>query len=157
MKRKPSIIPLRISVRKTLTDFAENTTIHGIGYIFNALIPLIERCLWAVVFGFFAILAIYWSADIAVQWQADPVLTSVKSTGTIFSFSVFHLCSTRNMSLFRLSFANSNFCYKSIFLSLSIKDCQYTRLNTQHLQFAAKVRLKMFWTMRSTSNLRNLS
>ena len=95
MKRKPSNIPLKISVRKTLTDFAENTTIHGIGYIFNALIPLIERCLWAVVFGFFAILAIYWSADIAVQWQADPVLTSVKSTGTMFSFSViFCLSST---------------------------------------------------------------
>ena len=46
-------------------------------------------------FGFFAILAIYWSADIAVQWQADPVLTSVKSTGTMFSFSViFCLSST---------------------------------------------------------------
>ena len=85
MKRKSSKTPLRISIRKTLTDFAENTTIHGIGYIFNALIPFIERCLWAVVFGFFAILAIYWSADIAVQWQADPVLTSVKSTGTDFS------------------------------------------------------------------------
>ena len=125
MKRKPNNIPLKISVRKTLTDFAENTTIHGIGYIFNALIPFIERCLWAVVFGFFAILAIYWSADIAVQWQADPVLTSVKSTGTYYVIffchllSVFHVCSTRNMSLFRLSFANilpvfSNFCYKSM-------------------------------------------
>ena len=42
-------------------------------------------------------------------------------------------------------------------LPLSIQDCQYTRLNPRHLQFAAKVRLKMFWTMRSTSNLRNLS
>ena len=95
MKRKSSNIPLRISIQKTLTDFAENTTIHGIGYIFNDLIPFIERCLWAVVFGFFAILAIYWSADIAVQWQADPVLTSVKSTGTMFSFSViFCLSST---------------------------------------------------------------
>ena len=86
MKRKSSKIPLRISIQKTLTDFAENTTIHGIVYIFNALIPFIERCLWAIVFGFFAILAIYWSADIAVQWQADPVLTSVKSTGRDFSF-----------------------------------------------------------------------
>ena len=105
MKRKPSNIPLKISVRKTLTDFAENTTIHGIGYIFNALIPLIERCLWAVVFGFFAILAIYWSADIAVQWQADPVLTSVKSTGTMFSFSViFCLSSTYVLPEICLSF-----------------------------------------------------
>ena len=86
MKRKSSKIPLHISIRKTLTDFAENTTIHGIGYIFNALLPFIERCFWAVVFGFFATLAIYWSYDIAIQWQADPVLTSVKSTGRDFSF-----------------------------------------------------------------------
>ena len=154
MKRKPSIIPLRISVRKTLTDFAENTTIHGIGYIFNALIPFIERCLWAVVFGFFAILAIYWSADIAVQWQADPVLTSVKSTGTDFSFlskkSKFFKVPKSPLS--SLTVGSNPF----VFIFIFIQDCQYTRLNTQHLRFAAKVRLKMFWTMQSTNNLRNL-
>ena len=85
MRKPPSSsnykIPLQVSIRKTLTDFAENTTIHGIGYVFNAMLPFIERCLWAVVFGFFAFLAIYWSAEMAVEWQDDPVVTTVKSTG----------------------------------------------------------------------------
>ena len=81
MRKKSDKIPLRVSIRKTLTDFAENTTIHGIGYIFNTLLPFIERCLWTVAFGFFACLAIYWSAEMAVEWQDDPVITTVKSTG----------------------------------------------------------------------------
>ena len=81
MRKKSDKIPLRVSIRKTLTDFAENTTIHGIGYIFNTLLPFIERCLWTVAFGFFACLAIYLSAKAAVEWQSDPVITTVKSTG----------------------------------------------------------------------------
>ena len=81
MKKKSDKIPLRVSIRKTLTDFAENTTIHGIGYIFNTFLPFIERCLWTVAFGFFACLAIYWSAQMAVEWHDDPVITTVKSTG----------------------------------------------------------------------------
>ena len=81
MKKKSDKIPLRVSIRKTLTDFAENTTIHGIGYIFNTFLPFIERCLWTVAFGFFACLAIYLSAKAAVEWQSDPVITTVKSTG----------------------------------------------------------------------------
>ena len=42
----------RVSIKKTLNEFAEHTTIHGIGYIFNAMIPFFERCIWAVFFGY---------------------------------------------------------------------------------------------------------
>ena len=75
--------PLRVAIKKTLTDFAEHTTIHGIGYIFDGLIPRFERFIWFLIFGFFGTLAMYWTGADYQLWQGNPVLTSIKSTGKI--------------------------------------------------------------------------
>ena len=81
----------RVSIKKTLNEFAEHTTIHGIGYIFNAMIPFFERCIWAVFFGSFAFLAMFWSVYYLNQWQKNPVLTSIKSTGTTYLVEINYL------------------------------------------------------------------
>lgn len=73
--------PLRVAIKKTLTDFAEHTTIHGISYIFDGVIPRFERFIWFLIFGFFGTLAMYWTGTDYYLWQGNPVLTSIKSTG----------------------------------------------------------------------------
>ena len=73
-----------MAIKKTLTDFAEHTTIHGIGYIFDGLIPRFERFIWFLIFGFFGTLAMYWTGTDYQLWQGNPVLTSIKSTGTMY-------------------------------------------------------------------------
>ena len=73
--------PLRVAIKKTLSDFAEHTTIHGIGYIFDGVIPRFERFIWFLIFGFFGTLAMYWTGTDYYLWQGNPVLTSIKSTG----------------------------------------------------------------------------
>ena len=77
--------------KKTILDFASNTTIHGISYIFNTTLLILERLLWLVVFGTFAFLAMYWSTEAYNQWNESPVLTSVKTTGRIHLILYFYL------------------------------------------------------------------
>ena len=67
--------------KKTIVDFANTTSIHGIAYIFNTTLLILERLIWLLVFGTFAFLAIFWSVEVYFQWQDFPVLTSVKTTG----------------------------------------------------------------------------
>ena len=43
----------------------------------------LERVIWLLILAIFTSLALYWSYDVFDQWQAYPVLTSVKTTGTI--------------------------------------------------------------------------
>ena len=73
--------------KKTIVDFANTTSIHGIAYIFNTTLLILERLIWLIVFGIFAVLAIFWSVEAYFQWQDFPVLTSVKTTGAIDSIS----------------------------------------------------------------------
>ena len=62
-------------------EYAANTTIGGISYIFDGALLILERLLWLVVFVVLVILAVYWSLEAYQQWKESPVLTSVKTTG----------------------------------------------------------------------------
>ena len=79
-KKKGDLQPI-IAFKNTTYEFAGSTTIHGIAYIFDKAILVLERLLWFMVVGAFAGLAIYWSYDAWRTWKESPVLTSVKSTG----------------------------------------------------------------------------
>ena len=79
-KKKGDLKPIN-AFKNTVLEFAGSTTIHGIGYIFDTAIFIIERLLWFAVVCAFTALAIYWSYDAWKTWQDSPVLTSVKSTG----------------------------------------------------------------------------
>jgi hypothetical protein len=70
------------AVAKTTFEFAGNTTVHGITYIFDKTIFFIERILWLCVVVSCASLAVYWSIGMYHSWKESPVLTSVKTTGT---------------------------------------------------------------------------
>ena len=68
--------------KQTVLEYAANSTIAGISYIFDGTLLILERLLWLLAFGVLVILSVKWSLDAYNQWQESPVLTSVKTTGT---------------------------------------------------------------------------
>ena len=74
---------LKKACNKTISDFAANTTIHGIQYIFNGAVLFIEKIAWLMIFIGFAYLAIYWSVGSFNYWKRHPVLTTIKTTGNL--------------------------------------------------------------------------
>ena len=68
-------------ILKTVHDYAESTTIHGISYIFDVSRRAFDRSLWLIAVGVFLGLAITWSVTTYNQWQDNPVITSLKTTG----------------------------------------------------------------------------
>ena len=69
------------AVSKTSQEFASNTTIHGITYIFDNALLYVERILWIFIVIGSASLGIYMSYDAYKTWQEDPMITTVNSTG----------------------------------------------------------------------------
>ena len=65
----------------TVTDFANATSIHGISYIFDNTLLVLERILWFLFVAFFTGLCTYWIVAAYMDWQRNPMLTSVSSTG----------------------------------------------------------------------------
>ena len=80
--KNPSNTPINV-IFKTIVDYANHTTIHGVAYIFDKSSLILENILWLLVFGTFASLAISFSMEAYNQWQDNPVLTSVKTTGKL--------------------------------------------------------------------------
>ena len=72
---------LKKASSKTISDFASNTNIHGIQYIFDGAVLFIEKIAWLVICTGSVFLAIYWSLESFNDWKQNPVLTSVKTTG----------------------------------------------------------------------------
>ena len=66
---------------RIIREYAENTTIHGINYIFESGIPIIERLLWIVAMIIMLIFASFLSISAYMEWEDHPVVTTVMSTG----------------------------------------------------------------------------
>ena len=67
--------------KNTITQYAKSTTIHGIAYIFDESATLIEQFLWLIIFSLATFFAISFSFEAYQQWQDDPVITTLKTTG----------------------------------------------------------------------------
>ena len=68
------------SIAKTAKEFAERTSVHGVGYVADKNVPLFSNLLWAFVCILSMSLAIYLSVESYNQWQERPVITTLKST-----------------------------------------------------------------------------
>ena len=66
---------------RIIREYTENTTIHGINYIFESGIPIIERLLWIVAMIIMLIFASFLSLSAYKEWEDHPVVTTVMSTG----------------------------------------------------------------------------
>ena len=79
-KKRDGMKPFK-AIDSTVHEFASSTTIHGIAYIFDRALKVLDNILWFLVVCFGAGVAIYMSLDAWNTWKDAPVLTSVSSTG----------------------------------------------------------------------------
>lgn len=63
---------------KTLHDYSEAATVHGVSYVFSRSLPTADRILWALITIACLSLAIYWSVAAFGNWQDNLVETSLK-------------------------------------------------------------------------------
>ena len=66
---------------KTLREYSETSTIHGIGYIFQPGISVVERIVWILVVLLHLAIAIFLAIVAYVSWKENQVLTTVQTTG----------------------------------------------------------------------------
>ena len=88
-----------ISLRQTTKDYASQSSIHGIGYIFDHKLGTWERVLWLMVVIAFLILATHLTLDTWTQWQEEQVVTTLKNTAkpvTEVPFPAVTICGTGN-------------------------------------------------------------
>ena len=71
-KRKNALI-------QTTEEYASQTTIHGISYIFNRKLNLMERLLWLLLVLAFLCLATYLTWNTWIQWREEQVVMSLKN------------------------------------------------------------------------------
>ena len=68
-------------VRKTVKEYCTQATVHGLKYVSDTNSPPLDRCLWAFVCLISMCLAIALSAKSYIDWQDDPILTTIATTG----------------------------------------------------------------------------
>ena len=87
------------SLRQTTKDYASQSSIHGIGYIFDPKLGAWERVLWLMVVIAFLILATHLTLDTWTQWQEEQVVTTLKNTAKPVAevpFPAVTICGTGN-------------------------------------------------------------
>ena len=65
----------KIALLQTTEDFAERTSIHGISYVFDRGLKIVDRLLWAVLVICFLGLAFYLTWNSWTQWRDQQVRT----------------------------------------------------------------------------------
>ena len=87
------------SLKKMTKDYASQSSIHGIGYIFDHKLGTWERVLWLMVVIAFLILATHLTLDTWTQWQEEQVVTTLKNTAKPVAevpFPAVTICGTGN-------------------------------------------------------------
>ena len=62
------------ALKRTIKEYASNTTIHGIGYVFDKEGGWLDRFLWLLVVLAFLGLTGYFTAQMWNQWREEQVL-----------------------------------------------------------------------------------
>ena len=65
---------------KTVEEYAEASTVHGVGYIFASGQHALERLLWVLVVMVGICLPTFFSVEAYLAWADFPVITSVSTT-----------------------------------------------------------------------------
>ena len=68
-------------VSRTAHEYAAGTTVHGITYIFEEGRLILERVIWLIVVALAVTFALVLSISAYHNWQDNPVLTTIRTTG----------------------------------------------------------------------------
>ena len=74
--------PIKL-IKFTWFNYTESTSIHGLNYTTDLSLVRKRRVSWGLVFGIFSSLAIFLIVRAYNDWQDNPVITSIQSTGRI--------------------------------------------------------------------------
>ena len=67
--------------KKTLKGYGGSSTVHGVPYILDEGQHPLEKMLWIFLVGIGCWVVAYLSLKIYDDWQANPVITTVSTTG----------------------------------------------------------------------------
>ena len=90
---------------KTITiiqEFTEHSTIQGIDSIFASRQTRSSRIFWSVIVLSMLSLGINWSAKMYTDWNSNPVLTTITTTGRsvkVVDFPSITICAPGNSEL----------------------------------------------------------
>ena len=73
----------RTALIRTTEEYAGQTTIHGINYIFDKKFKLAERVFWLLLVLSFFVLATYLTWNTWTQWREEQVVTMMIITTTL--------------------------------------------------------------------------
>ena len=84
-------------VSKTLREYSEVSTVHGVNYVFSKSLPLPDRLLWTLLTSVALFGASYWSVTAYNNWQKNLVTTTLKDAAmpvTSLNFSGVTICTS---------------------------------------------------------------
>jgi hypothetical protein len=79
-----------------IVDYSEYSTIQGLIYVFFSYQTLFGRIFWIITIFLMTILGLYWCIQSYVDWQNQPVLTTITTTAynirAVRKCSFHHIC-----------------------------------------------------------------
>ena len=85
------------AVTQTLVNYSEESSVHGVGYIFKKSLPLTDRIIWFFSVVLFLTFACYFVFTAYNQWQDSLTITSLENTAmdvTDLEFPAVTLCAS---------------------------------------------------------------
>ena len=80
-----------------LKNYASNSTVHGINYVFDEELSILERLIWFVIVFVFGCVAMYLVYESYNTWQDNQVITTLKTVTkpvTELAFPAVTICGT---------------------------------------------------------------
>ena len=68
-------------IRNTLQKYSEEATIHGVRYIGWSEVSKLGRVVWFIIVAIAITISVLSSITAYEDWQNDPILTTVATTG----------------------------------------------------------------------------
>ena len=69
------------NIRQTLMKYSEESSLHGVKYIGWSFSTKIEKLIWFLIVGIGITISILSGLTAYYDWQDDPILTTVATTG----------------------------------------------------------------------------
>ena len=79
------------NIARNFIEYTSRSTIHGIGYIYDQKLGLLDRALWLLIVTNCMLIAMWMINYSYTTWQNNQVITTLKTTTKPFTDIDFHL------------------------------------------------------------------
>lgn len=81
MLKTRSKVKMGRKFREKAYEYSKNTSLHGMPYMMGTALKIWERVVWCLVFLTCIVVVIIWITVAYKEWEDQPVITTVKTTG----------------------------------------------------------------------------